>query len=179
MPHSNAIAAPLLTDNLALLTSLKMHAGVLDLACGRGRNGLMLAACKLPVTFVDRDKDALGHVAAALAAADLAGECRLLDLEAEHSKPLAGMKFDAALVFNYLHRPLFKALGKVIRPGGLIFYETFTLAQRQFGRPSSAAFLLRPNELCERFSGWEVLHYFEGELAAPDRAIASLIARRP
>lgn len=179
MPYSNAIAAPLLTDNLALLTSLEMDTGVLDLACGRGRNGLLLAARKIPVTFVDRDVGAIEHIDAALAAADLAGECQLLDLEAQDSDPLAGMKFDAVLVFNYLHRPLFEALGEVIRPGGLIFYETFTLLQRKFGRPSSAAFLLRPNELRERFRGWEVLHYFEGQLAEPDRAKASLIARRP
>lgn len=179
MPHSNAIAAPLLTDNLALLKTLEMDAGVLDLACGRGRNGLLLARNKISVTFADKDVGVLRDIAATLAEADLEGECWRLDLEVEDTKPLAGRSFDAVLVFNYLHRPLFDSLHEAIRPGGLIFYETFTVQQRKFGRPSSGAFLLQANELHERFSEWEILHYFEGQLANPERAIASLIARRP
>ena len=179
MPHSNANAAPLLTDNLAFLNSLDLDTGVLDLACGRGRNGLFLARNKIPVTFADRDGDALDHIAETLAAAGLDGECWPLDLEAGDVGLLAGRSFDAVLVFNYLHRPLFDSLRAAIRPGGLIFYETFTLQQRKFGKPHSAAFLLRGNELREHFRDWEILHYFEGQLANPARAIANLIARKP
>ena len=179
MPHLNVNAAPVLIDNLALLNSLELDAGVLDLACGRGRNGLFLARNKIPVTFADRDDDALAHIAEALAAAGLDGECWPLDLEAEDARLLVGSSFDAVLVFNYLHRPLFDSLRTAIRPGGLIFYETFTLQQRKFGRPNSGAFLLQENELREHFRDWEILHYFEGQLANPVRAIANLIARKP
>ena len=179
MPHSNANAAPLLTDNLAFLNSLDLDTGVLDLACGRGRNGLFLARNKIPVTFADRDGDALDHIAETLAAAGLDGECWPLDLEAGDVGLLAGRSFDAVLVFNYLHRPLFDSLRAAIRPGGLIYYETITLQQLKFGKPHSAAFLLRGNELREHFRDWEILHYFEGQLANPARAIANLIARKP
>jgi hypothetical protein len=102
-----------------------------------------------------------------------------VDFEAADSDPLQGKCFNAVLVFNYLHRPLMPSIRQVINPGGLIFYETFTVNQRQFGRPSNPDFLLQPQELRSYFEDWEVMHYFEGEKQEPARAVASIIARRP
>ncbi len=67
----------------------------------------------------------------------------------------------------------------MITPGGLIYYETFTKDNRKFGRPNNADYLLHPNELKDAFKGWEILHYFEGELSVPARAVANIIARKP
>lgn len=179
MSHSNDFPAQLLKENLSLLTAMEMQSGVLDLACGRGRNGLFLAQHNVPVIMADNNDLALQAVAESLRQDQLQGECWKVDLEVEGENPLQGKCFDAVVAFNYLHRPLFTSLRNAIKPGGLIFYETFTLAQRKFGRPNSAAFLLRENELLEYFQGWEVIHYFEGQKSNPDRAIANLIARRP
>lgn len=177
MSHSNADASRLLVDSLSLFN----HTGevtVLDLACGKGRNGLLLAAAGISVCFADRDQAALDHVAAALERGQLPGTCWLLDLEVPGVNPLAGKQFDAVLVFNYLHRPLMPAIKESINRGGLIFYETFTAAQAKLGRPTNPEFLLQPGELKSWFEDWELLHYSEGEQEDPRRAVASLVARR-
>ena len=70
--------------------------------------------------------------------------------------------FSAIIVFRYLHRPLFRALRNAVTPGGLVIYETFTTANREFGRPRSKDFLLLPGELKSLFQDWEIIHEFEG-----------------
>ena len=44
----------LLVDHLDLLTGSDCSLPVLDLACGSGRNGLLLARQGVPVVFADR-----------------------------------------------------------------------------------------------------------------------------
>ena len=55
----------------------------------------------------------------------------------------------------------------------------FTTEQKQFGRPKNPNYLLRDNELLENFDGWEIIDYFQGVKRNPQRAIASLVARKP
>lgn len=152
---------------------------MLDLACGNGRNGLFLARHNVSVIFADNNEVAIQSVAEKLQHDGLKGECWLVDFEQTGSRPLKGKMFDAVMVFNYLHRPLLSSIKEAIRPGGLIIYETFTVKQREFGRPGNPDFLLQPTELRRVFEGWEILQDFEGEAMNPKRAIASLIARRP
>ena len=179
MSHSNTNAAQLLQTNLPLLQSLRLDSGVLDLACGSGRNGLFLARHNVSVIFADNNEVAIQSIADELQFSKLAGECWLVDFEASSGHPLKGKMFDAVMVFNYLHRPLLSSIKQAIRPGGLIIYETFTVKQREFGRPGNPDYLLEPTELRSAFSDWEILHDFEGEAMNPKRAIASLIARSP
>ena len=185
MTHSNANAASFLVDNLGLFNQLRISSGVLDLACGRGRNGLFLVSHNVPVIFADNNEAHLQSIRSALDLAEFSAsnsECWLIDFEAEVEEgrnPLAGKSFDAVIVFNYLHRPLFPLIKAAIRPGGLIVYETFNLEQKKFGRPSNPDYLLRLGELRQIFEGWEIISDFEGEVSDPDRAISRLIARRP
>lgn len=185
MTHSIANASSLLVDNLALFDNLELNNGVLDLACGEGRNGLFLVSHNVPVIFADNNRANLQSITDRLDEAGVSGdrsECWEVDLEASHSagsNPFAGKVFDAVLVFNYLHRPLFPAIIETIRPGGLIVYETFTVDQPQFGRPRNPDYLLRYGELRRAFSGWECIEDFEGEVPDPARSIARLIARKP
>ncbi len=179
MTHSNATVSPLVAENLSLLTALPAEYGVLDLACGSGRNGLHLVRNNIAVTFADHNAAALAAIESSLPSGSGLVKTWLVDLEAGQSDPLAGKQFDAILVFNYLHRPLMNAIGRAIKSGGLVFYETFTTAQREFGRPSNPDFLLRPGELQEYFVDWEIVQYFEGERENPQRAVASLIASKP
>lgn len=179
MTHSNTGAAPLLLENLSLFYSPNRPRKILDLACGNGRNGLVLSEMGHAVTFADRDEEKLADI---VESKRFDGErCRtwLVDLEVADSEPLAGSSYDAILVFNYLHRPLLPAIKSAVAPTGLLMYETFTQAQRAFGRPSNPDFLLRPGELEALCADWQIVQYFEGELSAPARAVASVIARRP
>jgi len=184
MTHSIANASSLLVENAGLIETLKIEQGVLDLACGKGRNGLFLHSHNVPVIFADNNEAHLQTIPPQLLkAANGANksECWLVDFEAEVSEgknPLAGRKFDAVLVFNYLHRPLFPFVREAIRPGGLIVYETFTVEQTKFGRPRNPDFLLRHDELCQQFAGWEIIESFEGVVSNPERAVARLVARK-
>tara|TARA_B110000858_G_scaffold198464_1_gene265335 strand:+ start:3172 stop:3726 length:555 start_codon:yes stop_codon:yes gene_type:complete len=180
MSHSIANPSSFLVENVSLFDNLKTGNGVLDLACGMGRNGLFLVKHNVPVIFADNNKAHLQSIEPALASAKKS-ENWLIDFEAEVSQgrnPLAGKIFDAVIVFNYLHRPLFPFIRAAIRPGGLIVYETFTVDQKRFGRPSNPDFLLGHGELRQLFDGWERIVNFEGEVAGPERAIARLIARK-
>ncbi len=139
---------------------------VLDLACGYGRNALFFEAGGWRVTAVDRDAQAL---------AGLRGRSGIEALEADLEAaawPLAGRRFDAIVVANYLHRPLFPHLVEALGEGGVLIYETFMSGNERFGRPSNPDFLLRSNELLEAFAGrLNVVAFEQGEVARPKPAM--------
>lgn len=146
---------------------------VLDLACGGGRHTRWLAARGFAVTALDRDAEAV---------APLRGlaEGVVADIEGD-PWPLAGRRFDAVLVTNYLWRPLWPALGAALAPGGWLFYETFAAGHERLGRPSRPDFLLQPGELL-RVShdlGLAVVAYEAGRLATPERIVQRVLARAP
>lgn len=169
----------LLLKHLDLLTGLNTSLSILDLACGSGRNGLVLSRLGMPVVFADRSEAGLAQVERQLTDDKLPGRTWQVDLEQPGTSPLAGLKFSAVLAFRYLHRPLFPSLREAIMPGGLVVYETFTTENRRFGRPNNPDFLLRPGELKTLFKNWETIFYFEGDLKDPDRNVARLVARKP
>jgi SAM-dependent methyltransferase len=137
-------------------------AAVLDLACGSGRHAVLFAARGCPVLAVDRDPDC-GERLAGVAGV----EFRRCDLEAG-TWPLADRRFEAIIVTNYLHRPLWPDLARALSPGGLLVYETFADGQQRFGHPHNPLFLLRPGELLEAFAGvLQVVAYEDGVVESP------------
>ena len=152
---------------------LAIGQSVLDLACGGGRHARLLAARGCKVTAVDSDSS----VANAFAA-DANVEFIRADLEAA-PWPLLGRQFDAVIVTNYLHRPLFAAIKNALAPGGLLLYETFAAGNASFGRPSNPDYLLRPRELLEVFgSDMRVLAFEDGFIEQPKPAMVQRIAAR-
>jgi len=172
-------AARLLSDHLNLMVKLDHTLPVLDLACGTGRNGLMLAENGIPVVFADKSASALEAIEQRLTEYNLPGRTWQIDLEQPGVNPFSIDCYSAIIGFRYLHRPLFPALREAIRPGGLVIYETFTIDNRKFGRPNNVDFLLKLNELKTVFQDWEMIDYFEGVLKNPDRAMAQIVARKP
>ncbi|MEW6322596.1 MAG: rhodanese-like domain-containing protein [Acidobacteriota bacterium] len=161
---------------------LLQHAGhlprrgrVLDVAAGRGRHALLLAGAGFDVRAVDRDAEALGFLDRTAARLGLRVECVVADLETE-SPPGLGVA-DAVLVFNYLHRPLMPAIREAVAPGGRLFYETFTTAQAERGRPTNPGFLLEPGELPRLAAPLDVLAAWEGE--RDGRCLSAVVASRP
>jgi SAM-dependent methyltransferase len=148
---------------------------VLDLACGSGRHARLLARRGHPVLALDRD-------AAALASIDGVPGVRTLraDLEDGSPWPLAGRRFAGVVVANYLHRPLFPRLIEAVGDGGVLIYETFAQGNESFGKPSNAAFLLRPGELLEAFGAeLTVVAFEQGRALRPKPAVVQrLCARR-
>lgn len=145
---------------------------VLDLACGSGRHVRWLAAQGLRVTGVDRDAEAL---------APLHGVAELVvaDLEAEGPWPLAGRRFDAVVVTNYLWRPRFADVLALLADDGVLLYETFAAGHEALGRPSRPDFLLQPGELLQRCAGLQVVAYEDGRLEDPPRRVQRIAALGP
>ncbi|WP_454731250.1 MULTISPECIES: class I SAM-dependent methyltransferase [Cupriavidus] len=137
---------------------------VLDLACGSGRHAAWFAARGHAVLGVDRD-------GAALAALPAGIETLQADLE-QGAWPLAGRApFDAIVVTNYLHRPLWPHLIAALAPGGVLIYETFAAGNETVGKPSNPDFLLRPGELLDAVrGGLRVVAYEDGVLEVPRTA---------
>lgn len=149
---------------------------VLDLACGSGRNGLYLHQQQIPMIFADQNLTALTSIAATPAIND--AQCWQVDFE-NGQQQLQANSYQGILIFRYLHRPLIADIKQAVCSGGIVIYETFTVENRQFGRPNRDAFLLQLGELKEMFSDWECLHYFEGIVRDPDRAIAQIVCKKP
>jgi len=135
---------------------------VLDLAAGRGRHARFLAGLGHRVLAVDRDADALRELDGVPGI-----ETRVLDLEAG-AWPLAGERFGAIVVANYLHRPTFDAMLASLDPDGVLVYETFAAGNEAYGRPSRPEFLLDEGELLERVRGrLAVVAYETGRVERP------------
>ncbi len=151
------------SDQLAQIRAASQLGVVLDLACGRGRHSLAAAAAGIPVVGIDRNRARLEELREAAAQSALAVETFLADLENPAAIPLRSHCCGAVLVFRYLHRPLIPAITRVLGPGGLLVYETFTINQRALGTgPRNPDHLLEPGELPELFSELELLDYWEG-----------------
>jgi len=93
--------------------------------------------------------------------------------------PFAGQRFAAIVVTNYLHRPLLPVLQEALAEDGVLIYETFMAGNEKFGRPSNAAFLLKPGELLEAFRTLTPIAFEQGYVERPKPAmIQRLCARR-
>jgi len=139
---------------------------VLDVACGGGRHARHFAGLGCRVVAVDRDAAALGGLAGVPGV-----QAVVADLEGA-PWPFPAGRFDAVIVVNYLHRPLFDALIDGLAPGGVLVYETFMSGNERYGRPSNPQFLLRPYELADRLRGrLELVAFEQGQVARPRPAM--------
>lgn len=161
---------------IARFAPLVAHgARVLDVACGAGRHTRLFADRGCRVVAVDRaprlDDELRRHPAV---------EVRVADLE-QGAWPLAGERFDAIVVANYLHRPLFPHLLASLAARGVLLYETFAAGNAAFGKPSNPDFLLAARELLDAFGAeLRVLAFEDGYVRLPREAmIQRLAAVRP
>ncbi len=169
-----------LLSEQARLTAAARLGPIADLACGRGRHALAVAAAGLSCIGVDINPRHLQELGAAARERGLKIDRVRADLEAASGFPLRPASCGAILVFRYLWRPLAPRLETSLARGGILLYETFTLDQRKLGYgPKNEGFLLQPNELAQLFPGLETLSYWEGmtEGEKPS-AVARLVARR-
>ena len=162
----------------------------LDLACGRGRHTLLLAARKHAVTAVDWSIAALEileeraraeklSIASALAVNEIgAYESGIHPVLADlQDVQLADAAFAVIVCVQYLQRSLFAQVERALRPGGVLLFETFTRAQLNYsGGPRNPDHLLEPGELRGAFPHLRLLFYRELNAG---QGIASLVAGKP
>jgi len=141
----------------------------LDLACGAGRNAVFLSNLGWRVTAVDGSAAAIDIVKRRAPQVD----ARVADLE-RGGFTIAPGAWDLICCAYYLQRDLIPKIQAGVKPGGVAIVIVH-LADAE-PTPRQAA----PGELREIFTGWELLHYYEGvpRESCHKRAVAELAARR-
>lgn len=165
-----------LQENLHLLP----HTGrALDLACGRGGNSILLAEQGLNVDAWDIADVPITALQALASRQKLPIQAEIRDVE---SNPPVPDTYDVIVVSYFLHRDTIPALIQALKPGGLIYYQTFTRQRVSDRGPRSEDFRLDAQELLNLFSGLQVLFYREegcvGDVQKGFRDEAMLIGRK-
>ena len=157
------------------LASSRPGQTALDVATGSGRHVHHARSLGYRVTAIDRDLSKLSNLAG-----DPDVSLIQADLEDGSPWPLPGATFNAVIVTNYLHRPLFPALIAAVAPDGLLLYETFAIGNERLGKPSNPNFLLRPGELLEAVRGHLTPVAFQHTtLNNPARIVQRIVAVGP
>lgn len=135
----------------------------LDLACGLGANALFLAEHGLDAHGWDRSTVALDRLSDEAQRRGLRVAVQQQDVIADPPRPST---WDVIVCTRFLHRPLCRELVAALRPGGVLFVQTFTRLGRVGGGPTNPDFLLEPAELLALFDGLTVLAAMDGSAPA-------------
>jgi 2-polyprenyl-3-methyl-5-hydroxy-6-metoxy-1,4-benzoquinol methylase len=151
-------AAEVLRENAYLLPETGT---ALDLACGLGGNAFFLAQQGLAVTALDISSVAIDGI---LARSKHEG----MNINAcQHNisqLSLLKSSYNIIVVSRFLDRTLSDAIIGALKPGGLLFYQTYTLEKTGLTGPTNPEFLLDRNEILRVFSPLAVIFYRENSL---------------
>ncbi len=169
--------ARVLSDNAHLLPN---QGQALDLACGLGGNALLLAKHGLVTQAWDLSDVVIHKLQGVAEQRQLPLQAHCVDLD---QQPLPVAMFDVISVSGFLDRELCPAITAALKSGGLLFYQTHTLAKvGPTAGPSNPNFLLQAGELLQLFSELVPLVYLEeqdcGDLTQGLRNQAYLVARK-
>ena len=158
----------------------------LDIAGGGGRHALWLAERGWNVKLIDvadaaialAEKNAQAVLPCSSRSDQRVSSGRVkaerIDLNSVYN--LGDEEYDLVIVFFFLRRELFPAIIASLRPGGFVFYKTFTEEQLDLvGGPRNPDYLLRPGELRHGFHDLEIFSYME---TVTSMATAELVARK-
>jgi len=153
----------------------------LDVASGLGGNACFLAERGLSTQAWDLSAIAVDKLADHAGVRGLPLRAVVRDVVAQPPPPVS---FDVIVVANFLDRSLAPTLEQALRPGGLLFYQTWTQEAVDERGPGNPAFRLAPNELLRLFPHLQVISYREeGTLGNPNQGLPNqawlLATRRP
>jgi tellurite methyltransferase len=166
-----------LPAKLMVDTANRLRPGkALDLACGTGRSALWLAEHGWRVTAVDGSPTAINVLRQRASERNASVDTIVADLEAgQYAIPAA--TWDLIVICYYLQRDLLEPAMAGIVPGGLLL----SIAHITGPGEETTKARLRPGELATYFSGWDILHSYEGKPhdSNHQRPVAEIVARRP
>ncbi|NOX09029.1 MAG: class I SAM-dependent methyltransferase [Gammaproteobacteria bacterium] len=155
------------------------HGYALDLACGMGGNAVLLAKRGLQVTAWDFSEAAIKGLSAYASSNELKILAEVRDVE---DSPPEIETFDVIVVSYFLERDLAPFLMQALRPGGLLFYQTFIRDVVSDGGPRNPQYRLARGELLDLFADLHPLIYREegsqGDVSQGLRNEALLVAQR-
>ncbi|RDX36597.1 methyltransferase domain-containing protein [Kangiella sp. HD9-110m-PIT-SAG07] len=153
----------------------------IDIGCGSGRDTILMGLLGYQVYAVDYFDQALERVEQSARRWDLKISTVEMDCR-KHPQQLIDLieQVQPQLIMQsrFLHRPLFDIYQEHLSAGCKIVIHTFLEGAAKFGKPKKADFLLKNDELSERFHDWSVLldqvHYLED-----GRPLSLFIAQKP
>ena len=166
---SGKVPSEWLVKNTDLLTG---KGKALDIACGEGRNAVYTASRGYDVLGLDISEVGIQKTQALAEENKLSIATQVTDLDDFEFTQNA---FDLVLCFNFLDRRLFPGISKTLKPGGLVFYETFNLDHLKH-TSFKRQWVLEYNELLDQFKNFRVLRY--REMDRDEKGFASIIARK-
>lgn len=149
---------------------------VLDLACGLGGNSLFLAGKGLKVDSWDISSVAISQL----------DKKALVNIQTQQrdviANPPEAQTYDVIVVSHFLVRDMADVITEALKPGGVLFYQTFCRNKVHEIGPSNPDFLLDDNELLRMFSCLKLRVYREesvlGQLESGWRNQAMLVAEK-
>lgn len=154
---------------------LPPYGRALDLAMGAGGNAGFLISRGLDVVGLDIAFQGVRQAKKRWPA------LRSFVADLTDALPLAD-RFDVLINFYFLERSLWREFENLLKPGGVLIFESLTLDMRDQRPDIDPVLLLQPGELAGYFSNWQVLSQREGWFPSSHgtpKAIASIVARRP
>jgi SAM-dependent methyltransferase len=159
----------------AFVHLLPKNGVVLDAAAGTGTNALFVAQQGVPVVALDISEVGLSLLRQRAAELGVGVDTAVFDLTQPY---FPSNCVDAILNFRFLERAALAAYRQALRPGGLLFFETFV----HVGEGETPSYFLEPGELHRAFADLEIIHSAEtevrGQRSGKMRHVAQLIARK-
>lgn len=133
----------------------------LDLAAGEGQNAVWLASLGLDTVAIDISPMAQRKAAVLAAEWGVSLDYRIADLDLDASV-LEPEGYDVITCFHFLQRELVEAMGRALRPGGVLVVEILGHANLERHPRPSARYLLAEGELRTWWPTLTELAYEEG-----------------
>ncbi len=148
----------------------------LDVACGAGRNALLMARAGFEVDAIDISAEGLRQ---ARHEADEAGlEVNWIEHDLDEAYRF-DKDYDLIAVLWFVNLPLVQHLSACLAPGGLLICEEHLVVETEVSGPRTPGFRVMPGELRQAVDGLEILFYEEvvstndaGEPLASARVVA-------
>ena len=150
----------------------------LDVACGAGRNALMLAQAGYQVDAIDISD--VGLKLARHKAEQMGLSLNWIEQDLEQPYRL-DKNYDLIIVMWYVNLGLIGKLCDCLAPGGYLLCQEHLITDQAVIGPSSTNYRVAPGELTKVVSGVDVLHYEESIETSEDGeqiASARLVVRK-
>jgi SAM-dependent methyltransferase len=156
--HAEPAASFVLTNYSYLLPA---EGRALDLACGQGGNALFLAQLGLEVQAWDASTVAIEQL-------EKYAKLKNLDIDTQVRDVITSPPFpesiDVMVVSFFLDRALCAQLYSALKPGGVLFYQTYCQQKTSEQGPKNPDYLLADNELLQLFPQMKVRIYQQDAL---------------
>ena len=150
----------------------------LDIACGAGRNAILLAQSGFEVDAIDISLEGLKR--ARQAAAEQGLSINWIEHDLDEPYPFES-NYDLIIVMWYVDLGLVNRLCECLKPGGYLVCQEHLVTEQEAIGPTGTNFRVAPGTLREAVSGLDVLLYEESIEAIPEGgqvASARLVSRK-